>query len=96
MKSEPVEVGRKFRAVIVELKSLDRIFISAAVGRVVTLVFQSDATLLGVPACPACAQPMRWESSDPSTAFAHIRHYIFVCSNCSVTTDQIIAVPASE
>jgi len=60
----------------------------------VTVVFQSDATLLlGVPACPACAQPMLRDSSNPSAAFARIRHYIFVCPNCRATTDQMIAVP---
>ena len=64
-----------------------------ALERVVTVVFQSDATLLDVPACPACAQPMHPESSNPGAAFARIRHYIFVCPNCSATTDQMIAVP---
>jgi hypothetical protein len=87
-----VEVGRKLIAAIVEQKLLASIFTSATVGRVVTLVFQSDATILGAPTCPVCAQPMRRESSNPSTAFACIRHYIFVCANCSVTTDQIVAV----
>jgi hypothetical protein len=38
---------------------------------------------------------MRLESSRPSETFTHIRHFIFVC-DCGVTTDQIIAVPASD
>jgi hypothetical protein len=36
---------------------------------------------------------MHPESSNPSAAFARIRHYIFVCPNCRATTDQMIAVP---
>ena len=92
MKPVPVEVGRKLIAAILELKLLARTFTSAAVGCFVTLVFQSDATLLGVPTCPACAQPMSQESS---RVFARVRHYIFVCSKCTVTTDQMVAVPAA-
>ena len=55
--------------------------------------FEKPASPIKHPICPQCRVPMRLESGVPDARYSNLRHWMFRCDACNITTDQLLADP---